>query len=46
MCVIERNELLTEIRNHPFWYHSFDLCNGERIAGSTESEKLIPKTGL
>lgn len=41
-----KGDLLTKIRSHPFWYHSFDLGNGQRIVGQTESARRIPKTGL
>lgn len=46
MSDTKNDDLLFQIKNHPFWYHSFDLGNGQRIVGCTESARLIPKTGL
>ena len=41
-----KDKLLDEIKNHPYWYHSFDLGNGEKIIGWTEAKSPIPKTAL
>ncbi len=46
MSDIKNNDLLAAIRNYPFWYHSFDMGNGERIVGWAESSQAIPETGL